>query len=407
MKPHRRLQRRWQRILTPAYVCRTNHKKSNRLRLIAEGKIPSGEGTSPRVTVHPPDISNMVRLLPKFNEKDPDIFFSLFENVADDRGWTDGERTLLLQSVFVGKAQEAFIALPGSDRKVYTKVKDAVLKAYELVPEAYRIRFRNWEKREKQTYMEVARELKGHFNRWCTAGGVSTFEELTSLIVLEQFRNILPDRIATYINEHKVKTAAEASVLADEFVLIHKHSFRERSFGRRHGEQRFGQSSHYSVYQSSPPSSPSHGRVDLNASQLQVSSESVNRNVGPSGPSTLSSRDREDPTICHYCLDKGHWKKDCPVLKGKNHKGKSSNAKFAGLAVSGAHALSKVSTAEIRPKPEVVVASSDQRVSAVGSSLDSNTGGPVETCQMEYSPFISDGLVSLVGSPVKVLVKIL
>ncbi len=43
-------------------------------------------------------------------------------------------------------------------------------------------------------------------------------------MVLEQFKNIIPERIATYINEQKVKTAAEAAVLADEFVLIHKNS---------------------------------------------------------------------------------------------------------------------------------------------------------------------------------------
>lgn len=55
------------------------------------------------------------------------FFFSLFESVAGDRGWTDAERTLFLQSVLVGRAQEAFIALPVPDRKNYSRVKDAVL----------------------------------------------------------------------------------------------------------------------------------------------------------------------------------------------------------------------------------------------------------------------------------------
>ncbi len=114
-----------------------------RLRLVAEGRLSVDEGTAPMGFVRPSDISNMVRLLPKFNERDPDIFFSLFESVADDRGWSDSERTLLLQSVLVGRAQEAFIALPVLDRKKYVKVKEAVLKSYELVPEAYRLRFRS------------------------------------------------------------------------------------------------------------------------------------------------------------------------------------------------------------------------------------------------------------------------
>uniref|UniRef100_G3NE20 SCAN box domain-containing protein n=1 Tax=Gasterosteus aculeatus TaxID=69293 RepID=G3NE20_GASAC len=182
------------------------------------------EGPAPRESVRSPDISSMVRLLPKFNERDPDIFFSLFESVADDRGWTDSERTLLIQSVLVGRAQEAFIALPVPDRKKYVKVKEAVLKIYELVPEAYRLRFRSWRKGEKQTYTEVARELYSHFNRWCSAVGVTTFEELSNLIVLEQFRNILPERVATHIFEHKMKTAAEAAVVADDFALTHNQA---------------------------------------------------------------------------------------------------------------------------------------------------------------------------------------
>lgn len=53
----------------------------------------------------------------------------------------------MLQSVLVGRAQEAYMALSGEDCKDYTRVKAAVLKAFELVPEAYRLRFRTWEKK--------------------------------------------------------------------------------------------------------------------------------------------------------------------------------------------------------------------------------------------------------------------
>jgi len=61
--------------------------------------------------------------------------------------------------------------------------------------------------------------------------------------VLEQFKDIVPDRIATYINEHKVKTAADAAVLADEFVLTHKSQFSDyhsRSVSSRKHDQNTG-----------------------------------------------------------------------------------------------------------------------------------------------------------------------
>jgi hypothetical protein len=41
-------------------------------------------------------------------------------------------------------------------------------------------------------------------------------------MLLEQFRNSVPEKIAMYISELKVKTAAEAAALADEYWLTHK-----------------------------------------------------------------------------------------------------------------------------------------------------------------------------------------
>lgn len=42
---------------------------------------------------------------------------------------------------------------------------------------------------------------------------------------MEQFRNIVTDNIATYINENKPGTVAEAAVLVDEFILTHRRGF--------------------------------------------------------------------------------------------------------------------------------------------------------------------------------------
>ena len=80
----------------------------------------------------------MIKFLPKFNDRDPDIFFSLFEGIAEERNWSDLERTLLLQTVLSGRAQDAYVALSVTERKSYESVKNAVLRVYEQVPEFYR-----------------------------------------------------------------------------------------------------------------------------------------------------------------------------------------------------------------------------------------------------------------------------
>ena len=72
---------------------------------------------------------------------------------------------LLLQSVLKGKAQEAYTALPISECVDYNCVKNTILKAYELVPEAYRQKFRNYHKQENQTHDEFAHEKEMYFDR--------------------------------------------------------------------------------------------------------------------------------------------------------------------------------------------------------------------------------------------------
>lgn len=48
----------------------------------------------------------MVKFLPKFNEKNPDVFFSLFEKISEERACDD---------------QEAYIALSKPKRRDYVQ----------------------------------------------------------------------------------------------------------------------------------------------------------------------------------------------------------------------------------------------------------------------------------------------
>ena len=65
-----------------------------------------------------------------------------------------------------------------------SKVKSAVLKAYELVPEAFCQKFRNWVKGDKQTNVESVRDLVSNFKHWCSAAKADTFDKLCELTVL-------------------------------------------------------------------------------------------------------------------------------------------------------------------------------------------------------------------------------
>lgn len=196
--------------------------------LIREGKLnlETGQGIvgdNVSLNVCPSsrfDLVGNLRLVPKFNERDPETFFSLFERVADARGWLDVARTTMLQCVLTGKAQEAYTALSVTDSLSYKAVKTAILKAFERVPEDYHQRFRKGRK-DEQSYLEFSPDLVNSFNRWRTASGVGTFETLCDMVVLEQFKNAVPNQIGTYLKEQQVTTVGEAAALADQYDLTH------------------------------------------------------------------------------------------------------------------------------------------------------------------------------------------
>ena len=81
----------------------------------------------------------------------------------------------------------------------YDLVKKAVLKVYELVPEAYWQNFRNYKKVDKQTYTEFAHEKEALLDRWCEVA--KDFEKLRQLILIEEFQACVPTNIKTYIDE--------------------------------------------------------------------------------------------------------------------------------------------------------------------------------------------------------------
>ena len=97
------------------------------------------------------DPARNIRLVPPFQEKEVDKYFAHFEKVADSLNWPKESWVLLLQSVLVGKAQEIYGSLSVEQNSNYEHVKEAILKAYELVPEAYRQKFRNYLKYDSKT----------------------------------------------------------------------------------------------------------------------------------------------------------------------------------------------------------------------------------------------------------------
>ena len=158
------------------------------------------------------DPAKNIRLVPPFQEKKVDKYFAHFEKVADSLNWLKESWVLLLQSVLVGKAQEIYGSLSVEQSSNYEHVKEAILKAYELVPEAYRQKFRNYLKYDSKTHVEFAMKKENLFNRWCHSKEIGQdFKKLKQMVLLEKFKDKVRPDIRSLLDEQKSGGAGKSS----------------------------------------------------------------------------------------------------------------------------------------------------------------------------------------------------
>ncbi|XP_066958967.1 protein NYNRIN-like [Macrobrachium rosenbergii] len=135
--------------------------------------------------------------------------------------------TLLIQCRLVGKAIKVYNALDDSVARDYHRVKSIVLKAYDLVPEAYRLKFRNSVKTPTISFVEFARMKREQFYEWLKSRQVISVGALKELILLEEFKKACGRELRVHLEEVKADTLDRAAQIADEFVLTHKSESRD------------------------------------------------------------------------------------------------------------------------------------------------------------------------------------
>ena len=326
------------------------------------------------------DVTKHIRLVPPFQEKEVDKYFLHFEKVAENLKWPREHWTLLLQSVVIGKAREIYTQLSLEQSSDYDTVKEFILKAYELVPEAYRQKFRDCRKEHDQTHVEFARTKEQLFDRWCSSKKVgSDHAKLRQLMLVEEFKRCINSDVEAFLNEREVENLETAARLADDYALTHKASFVNKPYPRKpynpQSKQITPQSKPYSP-QSGPKANPSNP-TDNSSPKPKFSSENKGQNP-------LSQ------PICNYCKKTGHIISECLALKRKKERENLDSAKPTGLT-------------SLKAKPQSCIQEENPILTRTCKESVS------EDSIMEiYEPFLSDGFVSLnsdsaQSTPIKIL----
>ena len=168
------------------------------------------------------NVTANVKLVPPFQEKDLDAYFSTFEHVALTCEWPRDKWTILLSTTLKGKAQVCYANLEPEAKQNYESVKIAILQTYELVPEKHRQNFRNQKRSGNQTWVEYCKDKERLFEKWTRSRNIGTMSEMKNLILLEEFRNQVPREIRVHLDDLDIQDVQKAAKRADDYAITHR-----------------------------------------------------------------------------------------------------------------------------------------------------------------------------------------
>ncbi|XP_040195045.1 uncharacterized protein LOC120928035 [Rana temporaria] len=215
----------------------------------------------------------------KEGEEEIEAFLQDFERLCQIHEVLSQDWVVLLASNLTGRAADAYRALEDEDAKDYDRVKEALLARFAITPEASRIKFRESRKQTDTTYVEWAHRLQRNLKSWFQGSHANTIEDITQLVLLEQFFNHTPPVVQDWVRDKQPQTVQQAATLADEYL----------------DSRRSGENERYPLSRPSLPASKPTSVPQWSASRPPA------RPNPPTGPK------------CYTCNRIGHLQRFCPT----------------------------------------------------------------------------------------------
>ena len=158
---------------------------------------------------------------------DIEAYLTTFERLMQVAGAEEDTWAVRLAPQLTGKAQQAFAAMREGDSTNYQRVKEAILKRYNISEETYRQRFRGAKKGDEETYTELVVRLEDLLAKWTAS--CETIGDVREKFTVEQLLSTMPDDLRVWVSERKPATAAEAGQLADDYLQARRQLPKMRS----------------------------------------------------------------------------------------------------------------------------------------------------------------------------------
>ncbi|XP_069463439.1 zinc finger protein 91-like [Ambystoma mexicanum] len=158
------------------------------------------------------------KILKMGSEDDLEAFLLEFECVAEGSMWPREEWASRLTPLLSGAAKTFYQALPPSIASNYHHLKEALLGNVGVSEESYRRKFRSLTFTPGVRLQTVAHQLKDWGRKWLKPESRTT-SEMSEIIFMEQFTQILPGGAGEWLRQQRVQTLDSAVKLIEDSLL--------------------------------------------------------------------------------------------------------------------------------------------------------------------------------------------
>ncbi|GFO18190.1 reticulocyte-binding protein 2 homolog a [Plakobranchus ocellatus] len=159
--------------------------------------------------------------LPNFQNgrDDLDIWLTRFERFAESNGWSRKKWSSSLCALLNGRALDCYGRLSAEQAKDYDKVKEALMKKYDLTEDGYRRKFRTCKPAKGESPDMFVVRIVTYLDRWIELSKADkSYEKLKDLIMPAQFMDACPEDLATSLREKDLPTLERVAKEADLFL---------------------------------------------------------------------------------------------------------------------------------------------------------------------------------------------
>lgn len=150
---------------------------------------------------------------------DTETFLASFEQVAVSCRWPRREWVTRLLPALSEEAEKAFDNLDAKDRSDFQKVKAAILRCENLRRDRKRQQFRRFCYQEASGPQDIYAQLQELCHQWLNAEK-SSKERILELVILEQFFNVLPKEMQSWVRNQCPETCGQAVSMAEDFLRL-------------------------------------------------------------------------------------------------------------------------------------------------------------------------------------------